>query len=311
MLSFEVQPFTGNFVSQYPYPPSPYQTPGVPFGNWAPARPASTRKATIWQCALATILLLYGAGICAMAWAISTDDLQQQSDQMQQQFKQMNLPIYTPPGGSMAQMMRIGQTVEGGFIFLLGAVLLGLALLVSRGGRTAMLLSMLEMVAIGLVAVVFGLVSILMIFANPLAGLVLLIFSAFWLTLCVIPFMLLRNARRNSGNSSMTLAMQQMQYWMMMQQQQAAAAAGYGYGQPQYGGAGYGLGYGQVQPPAGMPQGVALPQGVPQGMPQIGNPQLVNPQFTPPGMPAIYPNPAPTPPAPPQAPPPPANPPAT
>jgi hypothetical protein len=277
-------------VSQYPYPPSPYQTPGIPYGNWTPARPASTRKATIWQCVLAAVLLLEGSVICATAWATSNQDVQQEIDAMGQQFRQLNLPTYS------VQVVRVGQTVEGGFLVLLGAVVLILALFVGRGGRVAMVISMVVMAVIGVVAALFGAVSVVLVFADPIGGLAMVIFSAFWLTICVIPFMMLWKARRNTSQSAMAVSMQQMQYWMMMQQQQAAAA-GYGYGQPQYGGAGYGLGYGQTTPQPGMQ---------PPGLPQPGGMQ----QMPPPGPNVTYSNPAPTPPNPPQAPQPPANPPA-
>src|ERR1700722_40048 len=120
MQGFEKsQPLTGSFVSQYPYPPSPYQTPGVPHGNWTPARPASTRKATIWLCVLAAVMLVFGGMACLGIWVVPDGMLQQQLNEMQKEVPQMSSMMIAPAGMSLVTWIRVSYSIVFGFLAVL------------------------------------------------------------------------------------------------------------------------------------------------------------------------------------------------
>jgi len=210
-------------MSQFPFPPIPYSPPPVDPRVWGMASPNSAaRSAGVWQLILGG--LIFFTGTCAMAavWIVPDQVLADAIKQQQAQFP----PIQNM---TMQQEIRMIMTFGSGIMIIAGAVLSLLAVLVRRGGKIPVVLSMVAGGLIGLL-MLSSFVSGLIQLASRPAAIVQVVMIGGILALVGTTFAKLIAALQSSG-SAQQLAQQQAYYWMMQQQAGYGGGAGYGYGQ--------------------------------------------------------------------------------
>jgi hypothetical protein len=210
-------------MSKFPFPPVPYSPPPVDPRVWGMASPnAAARTAGVWQLILGG--LIFFTGTCAMAavWVVPDQVLADAIRQQQAQFP----PIQNM---TMQQEIRMIMTIGSGVMIIAGAVLSLLAVFVRRGGKVAIVLSMLGGGLIALLMLINFVSGLLQLASRP-AAIVQVVMIGGILALVGTTFAKLIAALQSSG-SAQQIAQQQAYYWMMQQQSGYGAGAGYGYGQ--------------------------------------------------------------------------------
>jgi hypothetical protein len=211
-------------MSQFPFPQVPYTPPSVDPRMWGMAshRPGA-RAAGIWQAVLGGLIFFLGSCALAAVW-IAPDQI------MVEALRQQKADIPKIEGLTPQQEIRLAMTLGSGVMIFFGAVLSLLAVFVRRGGKIAIITSMVMNGLLGLLMLVNFAVGLRQIAANPMAIVQVLMVGGF-LALVVTTFTKLIAALHSAGSNQQMAMQQQAYYWMMQQQGGYGAGTGYGYGQ--------------------------------------------------------------------------------
>ncbi len=265
-------------MSQYPppypapYPPSPYAgPPTVAFGSLplppGVAAPAG-RRAAVMMFVTGGLLVLVGLWDGLQAATISAAQWQAQ---MQQQQAAMGPAGAGMPQVSFGLVRAFSFAVAVGMVAV-GGTIIGLAVGVRRGGRRSTIAGLVVTLAVGGLAAVMLLLSVLFGLQVPVAFALACLFAVPVALTAVQSTWLVAALRRGSAAGGGDAYQAYLtQYYHYQQTAHAYAAASYG-GQPGHPpsppGYGQGGGYGYAAPPPQLPP----PQLPPPGPPDAGGP---------------------------------------
>jgi hypothetical protein len=190
----------------------------IDFDRYIPANNellVPVRRAAVMMWVVGALHIL--AGICAGSiWLIPVDQLLAQPG--------VKLPEL-PPGIAAGEWLHIMATILGIGGFVIGLILVLLAIFVYRGSQIASIISFVLSVLILLYFGINGITSL--IIGNP-AFILVIVLMAIMGTQCRWLF----RAIRAGGQIQKLRQQHQMQYWYAQQQQPPQAQGSYGYGTP-------------------------------------------------------------------------------
>lgn len=205
-------------MTQYPSTPPPYGHGYDPYQQQPIDPLAPARRAALMMFLLGGLLLLCGIGCGTFAMTVPMERLLAESG--------VTLPQQPPPGMSIEELMRIGYMVLGVGSFLAGVVLVVLGLFVRKGGKGAVVTSIVIVSLMLLGTGLLTLVSLPQMFQQPGAaiGLCIVIVP---IALMIGALIALVGAAKSASQVTAMNQQYQFQMWQYQQQQQAYNQGGY------------------------------------------------------------------------------------